>query len=307
MATGGLTLDSILDMTVEELGMQLINRGQEIRGLTNPERQKRLIRLLGEETEEVVPVEEERYGSRESVLGIDNVRVSSPVKSVVRDEDFELHKLCLQVELEAKKMSAEETKLRIEMEAREKDYDRRARMEMEEKRFRLEEADKKARFELEETERKAHFELEEKEKTAHLEMEDYDKKAAYDLELRKREAAEREQMRKHGLRTQGIQVDEVGHTEDTDLFRMSSAIKFVPKFQEHDLEQFLLNFEKSMEIHNFSKDKWTALIHTKLTEISSKVFSALSIEQCKDYDVVKAALLTTYSVFRNSIEKSFEI
>src|SRR6218665_552335 len=62
------------------------------------------------------------------------------------------------------------------------------------------------------------------------------------LELRKLEAAEREQIRKHGLRTQGIRVDEGGHTEDTDSFKMSSAIKFVPKFQEQDLEQFLLNF-----------------------------------------------------------------
>src|SRR6218665_3197970 len=119
MATGGLTLDSILDMTMEELGMQLINRGEDMKGLNKPERQKRLIRLLGKETEEVAPVEEERYGSRESVLGVDIVRVSSPVQSVgglIRDEDFELHKLRLQVELEAKKMSVEETKLRFEME-----------------------------------------------------------------------------------------------------------------------------------------------------------------------------------------------
>src|SRR6218665_1107062 len=257
---------------MEELGMQLIKLGQEIKGVNKPERQKRLIRLLGEETEEVAPVEEERYGSRESVLGVDNVRISSPVQNVVRDEDFELHKLRLQVELKAKKMGAEETKLRIEMEAREKDYDRRAKLEMEEKRFRLEEADKKARFELDETERKARFELDEKErtarlaleekkKTARLEMVENDKKAAYDLELRKLEIemerlalAEREQIRKHGLRTQGIRVDEFGHTEDTDSFRMSSAIKFVPKFQEQDLEQFLLNFEKSMEIQNFPKE-----------------------------------------------------
>src|SRR6218665_3056916 len=308
MATGGLTLDSILDMTVDELGIQLISRGQDIKGLNKPDRQKRLIRLLGKETEEVAPVEEERYGSRESVLGVDIVRVSSPVQSVgglIRDEDFELHKLRLQVELEARKMRVEETKLRIEMEAREKDYDRRARFEMEEKRFRLEEADKKARFELDETERKARFEMEEKEKTARLEMEENDKKAAYALELRKLEAAEREQIRKHGLRAQGIRVDEVGHTEDTDSFRMSSAIKFVPKFQEQDLEQFLLNFEKSMEIPNFPKDKCKALIHTKLTGKASKVFSALSTEQCKDYDIVKAALLTAYSRIPEFYRKKF--
>ena len=172
-------MDSILDMTVDELGMHLTNRGQDAKGLTKPERQKRLVRLLGEE---VTPVEEERYGSRQSLLGVGNVRVYSPVQSVVRNDYFELHKLRLQVELEATKMSAEETRLRIEMEAREKNYGRRASLEMEEKRFRLEEADKKARFELEETERKARFELEEKEKTARLEMEEKEKTARLEMD-----------------------------------------------------------------------------------------------------------------------------
>src|SRR6218665_3969701 len=132
--------------------------------------------------------------------------------------------------------------------------------------------DKTTRFEMEEKDKTARLEMKEKDKTARLEMEESDKKATYALELRKLEAAEREQIRKHRLRTQGIRVDEGGHTEDTDSFRMSSAIKFVPKFQEQDLEQFLFNFEKSMEIHNFPKDKWTALIHTKLTGKASKVF-----------------------------------
>lgn len=72
----------------------------------------------------------------------------------------------MQVELEAGKMSTEENKLRIEMEARDRDYDRRARMEIEEKRFWLGEADKKSRFELEETEKKSRFEMEENEKKA---------------------------------------------------------------------------------------------------------------------------------------------
>src|SRR6218665_1845432 len=111
------------DYTMEELGMQLINRGQEIKGLNKPERQKRLIRLLGKETEEVAPVEEERYGSRESVLGVDMVRVSSPVQSVVRDEDFELHKLRLQVELEVKKMRVEETNSDLKWKWKRKDFD----------------------------------------------------------------------------------------------------------------------------------------------------------------------------------------
>src|SRR6218665_2243033 len=50
-----------------------------------------------------------------------------------------------------------------------------------------------------------------------------------------------------------------------DSFRLSAAIKFVPPFDDVDMTQFLNAFEKAMAIHNFPKDKWTQLIHTKLT------------------------------------------
>lgn len=75
-------------------------------------------------------------------------------------------------------MITEENKLRIELESREKNHDRRARIEMEEKRFKLEEADKQARFQLEETENKARVEMEEKDKKARLEMEETKKESS---------------------------------------------------------------------------------------------------------------------------------
>lgn len=45
-----LTLDSILEMTVNELGMHLRNREQDTTAVTKPERQKRLIKLLSGNT-----------------------------------------------------------------------------------------------------------------------------------------------------------------------------------------------------------------------------------------------------------------
>lgn len=103
-------------------------------------------------------------------------------------------------------MITEENKLRIELESREKNHDRRARIEMEEKRFKLEEADKQARFQLEETKikfvlrwkrriRKLAWRWKRRKKKARLKMEENDKKAAYDLKLKK---CQRKRRSNHG-------------------------------------------------------------------------------------------------------------
>src|SRR6218665_161518 len=63
-----------------------------------------------------------------------------------------------------------------------------------------------------------------------------------------------------------------------DGFRFSAAIEFVPPFDEVDMTQFLDAFEKVMNIHAFPRDKWTQLIHTKLTGKAQKVFAELSVD-----------------------------
>ena len=110
-------------------------------------------------------------------------------------------------------------------------------------------------------------------------------------------AEEREKVRRYELRSQGIEVVETEvdvMTERQDSFRLSAAIKFVPPFSE-DIEKFLESFEKVMEIHKFPRDKWSALIHTKLTGKAQKVFSGLSLDECNDYDILKQALLSAYA------------
>jgi len=57
------------------------------------------------------------------------------------------------------------------------------------------------------------------------------------------------------------------------------------------MTQFLNAFEHAMAIHNFSRNKWTQLIHTKLTGKARKVFAELSVDACLNYDTLKAALL----------------
>ena len=50
-----------------------------------------------------------------------------------------------------------------------------------------------------------------------------------------------------------------------------------------------------MTIHDFPRDEWTQLIHTKLTGKAQKVFAELSIDACLNYDTLKQALFLPYA------------
>lgn len=72
------------------------------------------------------------------------------------------------------------------------------------RKFSLDETDKKARFELDESEKRATYALEQKK---------------LDLDTERLAANEREQVRKHALRAQGVQVDANERRYDSDTFR----------------------------------------------------------------------------------------
>src|SRR6218665_2378428 len=116
------------------------------------------------------------------------------------------------------------------------------------------------------------------------------------MELEKLEMDDKEKARQHEINLKRLDqnLPVVTHSIPNDSFRLSGAIKFVPPFDDVDMTQFLNAFEKAMAIHKFPKDKWTQLIHTKLTGKAQKVFAELGVEACLDYDTLKAALLLAY-------------
>jgi len=79
----------------------------------------------------------------------------------------------------------------------------------------------------------------------------------------------------------------------------------VPKFSESDVETFLISFEKVAELNNFPPDKYAAISQAHLTGKALKVFTELSVEECRDYPTLKAALLQAYSVVPEVYRKRF--
>src|SRR6218665_2195844 len=116
------------------------------------------------------------------------------------------------------------------------------------------------------------------------------------MELEKLEMDDKEKARQHEINLKCLDqnLPVVTDPVQNDGFRLSAAIKFFPPFDDVDMTQFLNAFEKTMAIHNLPRDKWTQLIHTKVTGKAQKVVAELGVDMCLNYDTLKAALLLTY-------------
>ncbi|KAJ8043233.1 hypothetical protein HOLleu_10230 [Holothuria leucospilota] len=74
---------------------------------------------------------------------------------------------------------------------------------------------------------------------------------------------------------------------DTGGFDVYKHVKFVPKFQEDNVEKFFNHFEKLGEQLKCPRDKWSILVQSNLTGKAQGVYSALSIEDSMDHDNLK--------------------
>jgi len=88
-------------------------------------------------------------------------------------------------------------------------------------------------------------------------------------------------------------------------FRVDTASKLITKFNEHDIELFLVSFEKIAQLNGFLKDKYAAVQQAYLTGKALRVFTELSVDECQDYPTLKAALLTAYAVVPEVYRKRF--
>jgi len=50
----------------------------------------------------------------------------------------------------------------------------------------------------------------------------------------------------------------------TPAFRLENAIKLLPKFNEQNVEEYLIGFEKVAEINNWLQDSYASVLHAML-------------------------------------------
>src|SRR6218665_1740188 len=205
-----------------------------------------------------------------------------------KQEDIEKQE---RAEALARKEASEKEEKAIERQEKAEALDRQQRREEEERQEKREALERKEKREAIEEDRKAallerNLEAEETANKIKLDLEDREirenraiEESKLKMELEKLEMDDKEKARQHEINLKRLDqnLPVVTDSIPNDSFRLSGAIKFVPPFDDVDMTQFLNAFEKAMAIHNFSKDKWTQLIHTKLTGKAQKVFAELII------------------------------
>ncbi|KAJ8047942.1 hypothetical protein HOLleu_00064 [Holothuria leucospilota] len=132
---------------------------------------------------------------------------------------------------------------------------------------------------------------------------------------REREKEEREmqrekEAREHEFRMKQLELGVIKGSDpkvglDTGVFNISKHVKFVPKFQEDNVEKFFNHFEKLGEQLKWPRDKWSILIQSNFTGKAQEVYSALSIEDSMDYDKVKKAILQAYELVPEAYRQKF--
>ena len=144
-----------------------------------------------------------------------------------------------------------------------------------------------------------------------------------ELELRKLELAEREKEREQNQRVE-LEKQRMEHelqlkklefessycsksTSSTALedFDVTKYIRLVPPFQEKEVDQYFLHFEKIINNLKWPKEFWTMLLQSVLLGKAREIYTQLSVEQASDYDCVKELILKGYELVPEAYRQKF--
>ncbi|XP_067665288.1 uncharacterized protein [Haliotis asinina] len=83
-------------------------------------------------------------------------------------------------------------------------------------------------------------------------------------------------------------LENPSHTSDIPSFDIARHARLVPPFNEKEVDKYFLHFEKVAENLKWPRESWTMLLQTVLKGKAQDAYSALSVQQSSDYDLVKS-------------------
>ena len=129
-----------------------------------------------------------------------------------------------------------------------------------------------------------------------LEIEMAEKELAMKRELEMKEKDLQLQLKLKELEVHREESSSLEVLPRTASFDMSRQVRLVPAFQEQEVDKFFLHFEKVATNLHWPRDALTMLLQSVLVGKAREVFSALSVEQCADYELVKREILKAYQL-----------
>ena len=177
------------------------------------------------------------------------------------------------------------------------------KLEMEE---RLQEKERQERLEREEKERQER--LEEKERQERLQEKERQERLE---EKERQERLEKEKMElQHEYEMKKLEVQlKLGSDPCVEKysakFDVTKHIKFVPPFQQADVDKYFLHFEKVAGNLKWPKEYWVMLLQSVLVGKAREIYIQLSVEQAASYDTVKELILKGYELVPEAYRQKF--
>jgi len=142
-----------------------------------------------------------------------------------------------------------------------------------------------------------------------------------ELELKKLEYQEQERERSNQLCLKELELKEqelalqlkikelelAGATASSFSKSEKFDMRFVPPFQDTEVDKYFLHFEKVASRLEWPKEVWTLLLQSTLTGKAREIYSALSADQSSDYEVVKGAILKAYELVPEAYRQQFRV
>ena len=224
------------------------------------------------------------------------------VQYFVDEEIFNENALSLIVDVQSVSSSKElELKFQIrqlEIQEREKEREREREREREER----EEREKEREREREREERK------EREKERERERDREEREKERERERDREEREEREKEREFQLRMREIEMQERANQPKQKIeynFDLTKHIRLVPPFQEKEVDEYFLHFEKVAENLNWPKEHWTLLLQSVLIGKAREIYTQLGVEQSHHYETVKELILKGYELVPEAYRQKF--
>src|ERR1043165_327913 len=124
-----------------------------------------------------------------------------------------------------------------------------AKLKMEERKAEIQAEERRLQTEERKAEMQEKLKMEERERVRKAELEKM--QAELQEKERQRQVDEKERQRRYELELKRIEAKVLNPSpeQDKNVFRVASAEKLVPKFDEANIEHYFISFEKAMTIH----------------------------------------------------------
>ena len=93
--------------------------------------------------------------------------------------------------------------------------------------------------------------------------------------------------------------------ESSGKFDVAKHIKFVPPFQQADVDKYFLHFKKVAGNLKWPKEYWVMLLQRILVGKAREIYIQLDVEQDANYDNVKELILKGYELVPEAYLQEF--